>query len=64
MPRDYSQDTAILRIKSRPLPANARTLRPETLRCGCGWSTDRIIEAWVHGWVDHAIRLCVKHKIG
>ena len=62
MNHDYSQDTAVLRVKARPLPANARTLRPETLRCECGWSTDRTLAAWVHGWAERGIRSHVRHK--
>ncbi len=49
-------DVAVARIKARPLPADYRDYRPETLRCGCGWSTDATLAAVVHGWADHGIR--------
>ncbi len=53
-------DPAVARIKAMTLPADYRSLRPETLRCGCGWSTDRTLMAVVHAWADHGIRSRVR----
>lgn len=50
------QDPSVDRVRRKHMPHDYRGHRPETLRCGCGWTTTSTLAAVVHGFMDHGWR--------